>query len=274
MRAGVNQVIEVARSFTVAGLRQPRCAEAAWRAVLDGDTALINQIAGLRGLQSLLLAETRYAEAERLLANVGRVRPKYLAQVYITDLIANAPYDVQAAVGADTIRDGIRTNPELPSERIWSLGLWEARQRRADAVRWVAELLEARHRKLGKPMDSVFARSLRSRLALLAGDTATALGILEGLTSVGSKVAITWEEYGALPTERLLLAELQLARRQWRAALETASGFDAPAPLIYAAFLPASLRIRILAARALEEYDLARRLDARYRALRRGPPRR
>jgi hypothetical protein len=70
-----------------------------------------------------------------------------------------------------------------------------------------------------------------------------------------------------LPTERLLLARLLLARGEALAALQVASNFDAPSPVAYLPYLPASLALRITAADRLGDAKLLERLRRRQEML-------
>jgi hypothetical protein len=79
--------------------------------------------------------------------------------------------------------------------------------------------------------------------------------------------ALTWNPWEALAGERLLLAELLLARGEALAALQVASNFDAPAPISYLPYLPASLTLRITAADRLGDKKLVQHLRRRQEIL-------
>jgi hypothetical protein len=96
------------------------------------------------------------------------------------------------------------------------------------------------------------------------GDSASALEQLRRLVpTTDDWGALTWYPWEALGAERLLLARLLLARGEALAALQVASNFDAPSPVTYLPYLPASLVVRIEAAERLGDGKLAERLRHR-----------
>ncbi len=66
-----------------------------------------------------------------------------------------------------------------------------------------------------------------------------------------------------LAVERITLSEILLRRGEYRAAIDVASLFDHPEPLVYVAFLPASLSLRLRAAEALGQTEEASRYRKR-----------
>ena len=80
-----------------------------------------------------------------------------------------------------------------------------------------------------------------------------------------------WNPWEALGGERLLLARLLLARGEARAALQVASNFDAPSPVTYLPYLPASLELRIEAAERVGDRKLTERLRRRQTMLKTNP---
>jgi hypothetical protein len=109
-------------------------------------------------------------------------------------------------------------------------------------------------------------------VTLVRGDSAGALEQLRRLAPTAADgAALTWNPWEALGGERLLLAELLLARGEALAALQVASNFDAPAPISYLPYLPASLTLRIKAAERLGDSKLAERLRRRYAMLQNNP---
>jgi hypothetical protein len=116
--------------------------------------------------------------------------------------------------------------------------------------------------------DSLLAASLRARATLARGDSVEALRQLRALTPTAtSRQDLTWDPWESLGGERLLLAQLLLARRQAAEALEVAGGFDSPVPASYLIYLPASLSVRVLAATQLGDTRLAQAGRARLAAL-------
>ena len=270
-------VIEAARMLTVGGLRQPRCAEAAWRAVLDHDTGVTNRWGALQGLQSVLVAKGRYAEVRDLLDRSEFVGPRTRLPLAIFDLWAGAPMGREGARAADSLRAAYRAKPDSTrDDKLWYLGIWEAWRRSADAVRLLADSLGARAARTAdaptKASTLLMAQSLAAHAALARGDTVAALPLLEALAPTAHKSRLLWNPWESLGPERLLLARLRLARGDYEGAARDASYFDSPAAIPLAAFVSASLEIRIRAAQAMHRDAVVAGLERRLAALRSAAP--
>jgi hypothetical protein len=113
----------------------------------------------------------------------------------------------------------------------------------------------------------LLGQSVTARAALARGDSAGALKLLQQLVPTAGRGALIWNPWESLGGERLLLAELRLARGEFVEALRLARNFDAPVPVSYVLYLPASLKLRLRAARALGDEQLAQRVRARLVAL-------
>ena len=147
---------------------------------------------------------------------------------------------------------------------LWFLGSWEAHRGRVLTAAEIADSISGRNALGGSRRDSLLASSLSARVALARGDTASALEQLRGLVPTADDgTALAWNPWEALGGERLLLARLLLARGEARGALQVASNFDAPSPVTYLPYLPASLELRIEAAERLGDRKLAERLNRR-----------
>ena len=103
--------------------------------------------------------------------------------------------------------------------------------------------------------------------ALLHGDTATAIQRLRTLRPAADPGWITWDVWESAASERLLLSELQLATGDPSGAWETAQAFDSQRSQVQQLYLPASLGVRLRAARALNRGADRSRIEARLRAL-------
>ncbi len=270
---GPRYVTEAARSLAVGGLRQPECTAAAWNGILAYDTTsppsrVDYRWAALLGLQSVLFAQARYPEIERLLDTVFDA--DLLGQVYILDAVAgaNAAIDSRAEVAANRLRESYGAAPkDMWSLPLWYLGIWEAHRGRGAEARAIGETLAARAAKSGDREETLLARSVMARAALARGDSAGALKLLEELVPTTGRGALTWSPWESLGGERLLLAQLRLARGEFAEAIRVARNFDAPAPVPYVLYLPASLRLRLQAARAIRDEGLAQRVRDRLVAL-------
>jgi hypothetical protein len=114
----------------------------------------------------------------------------------------------------------------------------------------------------------LMASSLRAHVALAEGDTALAIELLDTLSPNVRRGSLyrPWESLGF---ERLTLARLLVARGRFAEAYREATVFDSPgaANLIFPVFLPASLELRLEAARQLGDRAAAEIVQSRLSAL-------
>lgn len=261
-------VVEAARMLTTGGLRQPRCAEAAWRAILAIDTTAGGQWGATLGLQSVLVAEGRFDEVQLLLDTSTFVRVRNRLPLHILDVLGGAPLRAEAAAAAESLRAGYRANPQVAPISLWYLGLWEAQRGASDAVQSLSDSLAARARRAGDSSAACIARSLAAHAVLARGDTATAIARFEGLAPIAQKADLLWSPWASLGPERLVLARLRLARGDLAGAAREATYFDATGAIVLSIFLRASLDIRIRAARAMGRGEEAAALERRLEGLR------
>ena len=268
-------VTEAARALAVAGLRQPDCAQTAWNAILTYDTtpppSQINfRWGALFGLQSVLLARGSYREVERLLEKDTVFNTTLRDELYILDALAgaDAAIDSRAAGAANRLSQAFGSDPKgVSSTDLWYLGTWEAHRGRAAEAQAIGDTLAARAARSVDREETLLAQSVTARAALARGDSAGALKLLQQLVPTAGRGALIWNPWESLGGERLLLAELLLARGEFVEALRLARNFDAPVPVPYVLYLPASLKLRLRAARALGDEQLAQRVRARLVAL-------
>jgi len=268
-------VTEAARALAVGGLRQPDCAQTAWDAILTYDTtpppAQINfRWGALFGLQSVLLARGSYREVERLLENDTVFNRTLRDELYILDALAgaDAAIDSRAAGAANRLSQSFGSDPKgVSSTDLWYLGTWEAHRGRAAEAQAIGDTLAARAARSVDREETLLGQSVTARAALARGDSAGALKLLQQLVPTAGRGALIWNPWESLGGERLLLAELRLARGEFVEALRLARNFDAPVPVSYVLYLPASLKLRLRAARALGDEQLAQRVRARLVAL-------
>jgi tetratricopeptide (TPR) repeat protein len=269
-------VFGAAQILAVGGLHQPRCAETAWRALLDWDTTTGDlrsryQFGALLGLDGLLVAEGRDADVRALLEGDTVFRASYRGQLYILGALAGAGFEQEADAFAESARRTYRSSPDnLSSVALWFLGSWIAHRGGAAEAEKMSERI-LRNAPAGSPrQDSLLAASLRARATLARGDSTEALRLLRALTPTAtSGENLTWDPWESLGGERLLLARLLLARGQAAGALEVASGFDSPVPVSYLMYLPASLSVRVQAAEQLGDTRLAQASRERLAVLQR-----
>jgi hypothetical protein len=142
--------------------------------------------------------------------------------------------------------------------RLYELGLWEAHAGRPKVVAAIAGELERRAGRSKSRSDSLLARAMVAQATLAKGDTNAAVTLLMAVLAQGVEGdEVLWDE--ALPrgSERLALARIFFARREYQRAIEVASVFDAAWPSVYLLYLPASLELRAKAATALGDAELA-----------------
>ncbi|MGH9259469.1 MAG: hypothetical protein ACRD08_06145, partial [Acidimicrobiales bacterium] len=154
-------VVDAGRALAVGGLRQPACAAAAWRAVLEHDTTtdpgwLSRRWGALAGLHGALVATGRVDEIRRLFAAETALAARMLDRLYILAAVAGADLGVQAESAAQALR----AEPTASSRVLWHLGIWEAHRGRAEEARRIADTLAARATRNGDREERLLARSV------------------------------------------------------------------------------------------------------------------
>jgi len=253
-----------------AGFRLPECAEAGLRAVLrrdaDDSTRAGVRWGALLVLQELLVGEDRMASARTILNREFARGVQGVLGIYVTDAGLGAGTDSGAARAAATVA---RIWPRLDSvstKALRDLGLlaWHRSDRaRLDSIAAILAARLPRH----EPEDSVIYAGIAGRAALLHGDTVTAIARLRTVRAVGRSQDIAWTFWSPAAEERLLLARLLLAQRDYRGAAKVADVFDHQQPMAFVAFVPASLEIRAASARGMGERRAAAGFEARLAAI-------
>ena len=275
LRDGVETVLRAAQILG-AGAAQPACAEAAYRAILTGAAPALSHWGAFLGLHGVLGALGRRDDLVALVDSVAAAGTPVARALYILDLQAGLEVAREArafagfltATYGDTLERLGRTASAARTR--WMLGSWLSHQGEPGITQVLHGVVAHVADSLQSQSAALFGRALAAQLALARGDSAGALALLRAIGPVAPREALTWDLSAALPAERLQYAELALAADSAREALAVASRFDHPDPVIYLPFIPASLRLRIRAARALGRSDLVdlyrarlRRLDAR-----------
>jgi hypothetical protein len=259
--AAVDPLMVLEAGETLAGgAAHPACGRDAFWAVLTTRSASEDlRWAALFGLQSLLIATGRDTEAVRLFQSPAAAALDADA-LLLLDASAGAAVQERAAEIADRLG---RDYPTLSSYRLWLLGCWEAWRGRRDRTRDIGRAL-ARHAESSHSRDdSLFAASIAARVALGNGDTTAAIRALRQLVPSAARPKLMWFPWEALGGERLLLAELLLARGDVGGARQAAGQLAGSHPLVYLIYLRPSL---VLQARAAEmEGDTVRAAQYRER---------
>jgi tetratricopeptide (TPR) repeat protein len=247
----IDVVLEASQQLAVGGEFLP-CAEAGFRSLLELPELSPNmRWAATMGLQSTLIAQNRATEAQALLdatfAN-GLSAALFLPPL---DVLAGADLKVGAA-RVDSIAQARWTSSweGAPARTMWLVGTWRAYIGDRDGLSLLRSRLHAAAQSAPDARNRIMADAIDARFTLLS-DTARAIEILRGLRATGSRADLLVALYEAFPAERLLLAELLLAREMPEEAYWAAAVLDHPQPLLFTAFVPKSLALRFRAASSL-----------------------
>jgi hypothetical protein len=242
----------------------PPCAEGGFRAVLrSGSATPANRWNATLGLQSLLLAEGRRDDARAVLDSAVASGVTPALGLYVVDAVAGAGMEAEASKVIQSLAGEYEA---MSTQRLWYHGIWAYHQREAERLDTVVRAMRENAGSQGDP-DSLLTAALTARSALLHGDTTDAIQGLLGLRPSAPRVDMAWGLWESLGSERLLLAELLMARGEYALALRIADGFDHPQPAIYLVYLPASLALRARAGERLGRPRLAEEFGHRLLAL-------
>jgi tetratricopeptide (TPR) repeat protein len=257
------EVLSAAKQLAGGGL-YPGCAEEGYRAVYGDTTGTMGDRWGaLLGLQSVLAAEGRVSELRATIDSAVARGFGPVRYLYVLDALAG----VQVVAEADSVAASTTTDAKAPPSALWLAGEWYAHA--GDHLRTRALRDSLASRAVRKPGDGTeaYVAVLDARLALLQGDTAGTITALQAVLGAGPQRDLDWGIGASLAADRLLLARLLLARREWREAILSATVFDHPIPAVFVPFVPASLEVRRTAAEALGETREARTYKDRLAAL-------
>jgi tetratricopeptide (TPR) repeat protein len=261
------RAVLLAAKALMGGGQNLACANRAYRSLLASDS-LTYHWGALLGLNSVLVA-TR--QPEELIALVdSTVHAGTLRQamtLYVVDAIAGLPVEPQArevqAFGEKTWGPsyaGLGATPNL-SWLQWLFGAWSAHTRRAESLGRLQAALAVESRNGTSSTIALYADALAADMALLRGDTTAAIEGYLALSPTAEADSLDWSLGLSLAAERLQLARLLFARGRYADAHDVATIFDHQGPVLYPAFLPASLELRYQAALARGWSEAA----ARYR---------
>jgi tetratricopeptide (TPR) repeat protein len=270
VRRASDRVIEVARLLGGGG-RYVSCARRAQESVLafDKDTSAAHGVTrwtALKGVNYLAMTEGRDADARALLDSAVQSGMRAAVSLHILNAAAGSRASVAPA---DTAVQSLSTVPinRMSTVRLRYLSLWSWYRRDVTRLDSVARRIRIVADSSGLGTDRMVLLATDARLALLRGDTATAIQQLKSIRPVAGPAWITWDLWEAASNERLLLAELQLATGDPAGAWQTATAFDAPRSQVDQLYLAASLRVRLRAAERLGRSADRARIEARLRAI-------
>lgn len=234
-----------------AGAQQARCAERVYREIL-AQPGLSESYAwtALTALHGILIATGRTDEAVKMLDSslaAGSTAPRFLFWLGSGEV---PTFDTRAGTSARFVDSyfGGRLSDASPNTR-WALAVWHARHADTATVARLAGLARS-EAAAGDRRAMLVARAVDAHLAVARADTALAIDLLRNLRSNAPLDALEGDLFESLAPERILLASLLLATRQYREAYDVATVFD-HGELMFGAFVAHSLVIRCAAARGL-----------------------
>ena len=248
--------------LTGGGLQQPHCAEEAAAALGSADPSGNLRFGALVAWQGILVARGDLNRARGVIESDSVFSLQVRPQLLTLDAMADASDSAAASNFAARIVALFARQPdEVGDGSIWLAGSWLARM---GDIQPTQAMYEAAVERRGR--DAPLTRSLRARLSLARRDTTAAIATLAANAPTAPRRLISGFPWESLVADRILLAQLYLARRLPYEAIEAASVVDAPAVIADIVFLPTSLKIRAEAADQVGDQQLARtsrrRLDA------------
>ncbi|MDX1396837.1 MAG: hypothetical protein R3195_20855, partial [Gemmatimonadota bacterium] len=241
-----------------------------WGGELEGggvrNQAIAMAWSTLLGLQGVHAARGHHERVHELISGADQFeRPRdYL---WVLASMAGLPLEQEAREAVARLE-----SPGEPSATaLWMIGAWHALHGEPQTVAQAART--ARDRSRTTPPDSVaiyalLADALDAWSSLARADTTEAIERLAALAPVSPPSALQWSLWEPLPVERLALARLSTATGDFEGAVEAASAFDHPQPVVYVGFVAESLRLRMEASEMLGDPQLAEGYRARLARLR------
>ncbi|MGK2963591.1 MAG: protein kinase domain-containing protein [Gemmatimonadaceae bacterium] len=264
--------LSAANSLKGGGVRLD-CASDGYAEIVRADTSQAGsgrRWAATFGLSSALLVRKRFDEA-RAQIDSSIARGTGGSSFY---LMAGLLYEPLRSLGAEVASaDVARYSGDYAAApsviRLWQLGVWHALSGQPEVAAAIARALGTRSGETSASAELRLSRSINAFVVLARGDSTRALGMLRSLVTEpvpGGDIA--WDVAAPRGFERLTLARLLFARKDFQNAISVANVFDAAWPSVYLLYLPASLELRAEAAAALSEDKLAAQLRSRLSALR------
>jgi serine/threonine-protein kinase len=246
-------VLQAARVLA-AGAAQPRCAEPMLKAVLADRAQEELHWGAFTTLHGLVMAGERYGELVPLIDSASAGGLGRALAMYLVDDLAGAPVGVKAEATEALWRGWYGKHYEgisLPTR--WLLAAWLAHRGDTTRLKDLREAWRAELDTASLPVGAV----LDAHLALARGDSADAAHRFGALRIDLPPDLLEWGLVEPLPIERLRLAGLVLARKDFAEAGRIAAVFDHPAPVAFLPFIPAVREVRRRAAQGLRPSDIA-----------------
>jgi Tfp pilus assembly protein PilF len=242
-----------ATSLAMGALQVP-CAERGLTMVLATTESAGERWGAFLGLQGIFASQNRVSELLLLMdsipAEFGANGMEEGHRLLLLDALAGVDMGDRGSIAVSHIRGGGSAAFEeiTKASNLWLLGWWYASRNELESLRAARRRLGVVADSLGRASVWEYARSLDALLALSQGDTTTATRLLESIVPVANRDLLAWNFTAPHPMDRLLLAQIHLARESWRDAIAVASVFDHSAPIVYLPFLAPSLELRYRAA--------------------------
>ena len=177
-----------------------------------------------------------------------------------------------AAVRADSVAYGaaLATAPE--TNRIFRTALFEVTRGSQGRAALLQATLQAHAAMPDSQPLQWYADAIQAHLLLARADSSGAERLLRRVLSAALTTDnLQWDITGSRGLQRLTLARLLLARGQAQEAWNVANVFDAPIPMVYVVFLPASLDLRAQAAKQVGDVAAERLYRSRLASITRAP---
>jgi tRNA A-37 threonylcarbamoyl transferase component Bud32/TolB-like protein len=255
-----------------------RCATATYEVIQALDTAA-NDIADARRYVALVgevtIALTR-GDSARALDAVHRFEQRWPAVPSLL-LTAASWSPVFASRAREVARaDSVAYGPALASapetNKIFRTALFEVANGGVSRAALLQATLAAHAALPDSQALRWYADAIDAHVRLARGDSS---GAESGLQRIMDAPLTTdnlqWDITVSRGLERLTLARLLLARGRAQEAWHVANVFDSPVPMVYVAFLPASLELRATAARMVGDVASERQFRSRLAAFSRAP---
>ena len=264
VRSEPDAVVRAGLAFGVGG-HQLDCIEASLRSVLDSEIPPSDWVwAAQFVLNNVAVVRGRPDEAKAIIERSIEGGSQGAVALRLVNAFAGVrEFDESAA---ELIPFLLGDLDSMGSERLWYLGSWYDHDGDVEDLRAVADALASRDTSAGGIDFRMLGGAMAARLAVAEGDTSLALNLLDDIHPFGRRGDLEWDFEKGLPQERLLLAELLLARGEFERAIAVAEGFELE-PKVYLLYMPRSLEIRTEAARKLGDDAGAEELARRRRAM-------
>jgi hypothetical protein len=260
------QLTTAGRLLGAAG-RHLDCAASAYRAAIESplpDDDFSRRWTSVMGLHHVLIARGERDAAQRLIDSVARSGIPAARGLLVLDAVLGAGPESRGAAEM-TAQDAPLDKVSLG--RLWWFGEWAAVQGDTARIAAIAQQLRRMTWLSGRAGDLVPLRAMSARLALARGDTAAAIDSLRSLRPMAPLGQLIWGYWEPLSTERMLLANLLLAKGHAAEAMRVADTFDGSRSGTDLAFLPQSLELRRRAAAVMRDRVLDTALARRQAAL-------